>query len=103
MRQDGPYVQVKGEGKYHPFDFTNDLIEGATITGATALLTNPDGTTEALSGVVVSSPVVYVFLPAAEIASATGDYYVDVTATVDNAGSLVDETLKWRRHVHVPR
>jgi hypothetical protein len=102
MRQDTGYVMIQGESKYSPFDFTNDLIAGAVVLSATGLLTKPDLTTFALTDVVVSGAIVYGMVPTAQV-TANGDYYLDITAIVDNAGTLTNETLKWRRHIHVPR
>jgi len=102
MRIDHGYVMITGEGKYSPFDFANDLISGATVLSATGVLTKPDLTTFALTDVQVSGAIVYAFVPGAQMTQ-LGDHFVDVTATVDNAWTLVNETLKWRRHVWVPR
>lgn len=102
MREDRGYVQLTTESKYHAFDWTKDLISGAAILSVSGILTKPDAATFALTDTIISSLVTYGFIPIAQVTQ-LGDYKLDMSVVVDNAGTLSNETLGWRRHIHVPR
>lgn len=75
-----------------PFQFENDLIEGATITAVTATHTPPSGTAGTCTASFTGT-LVYVSLDAVTV---LGTHQIDCIATVDNAGSLPTEELSIR-------
>lgn len=83
--------------RIYVFDYTGDLLTGATITGATATHTPPSGSA-ATPVVVVDSPLVYVTLPAVTV---TGRHVLECLATSDNTGTLATEVLSIRGELRV--
>ena len=95
------YEQATTETRYHVFDFTDDLIAGGALTTATATLTKPDGTTATPTAAVdVAANTVYVQVTSAML-TLTGVYHLQCLATVDNAGTLSNETLEGMRTIIV--
>jgi len=93
------YKQAKAETFTYPVDFADNLLAGATITGASAVHTPPSGAAGTPT-TAIASPIVYVALPMPSDA-ALGAHLLTITPTVDNTGSIPDETLKVRLHIVV--
>lgn len=96
------YEQALAETRYHVFDFSADLIAGSVLTGATAEIRRPDGTTAApAASVDAVTNKVYVLVTSANLSGQTGTHHLSCRAVVDNAGALANETLEATRSLVV--
>lgn len=98
------YEQARAESRYHVFDFTGDLIDGAVLSSATATLTNPSGsavTPAPTAAIDAVTNKVYVLVTGATHLATTGSYTLVCYPVVDNAASLNDETLAASRVIRV--
>jgi len=73
-------TQKTTEIRTYTVDFSNDLPSGGTVTAGTATHTPPSGSAGTCT-ITVSSPYVYVTVPALSV---TGIHYADVLATFSN-------------------
>lgn len=75
-----PFDQSTSEIHTYTVDFTDDLPTGGTVTAGTATHTPPSGSSSSVT-VTVSSPYVYVTLPAQSV---IGLHFIDALATFNN-------------------
>lgn len=98
------YEQAQGETRYHVFDFSRDIITGATLLSATAVLTNPSGSAVSPAPTATIDAALgyaYVLVTGATHLASLGAYTLRCDAVADNLGSLSNETLSASRVIRV--
>jgi hypothetical protein len=89
-----PEPQFRTEIRVYPFDFTDDLLSGVTVSSAVITHTPPSGS-GSVAGTAVSSPLVNATLGTIAVA---GTHYLDCLATLSDS-----EKSAMRLIIHVPR
>ena len=89
-----PQPQFRTEIRTYPFDFTDDLLSGVTVSSAAITHTPPTGT-GSMAGTAVSSPIVNATFGTVAV---TGTHYLDCVATLSDG-----EKSAMRLIVYVPR
>lgn len=89
-----PQVQYRTEIRVYPFDFTDDLLAGVTVSSAVLTHTPPSGS-GSVAGTAVTSPIVNGTLGTVAV---TGTHYLDCLATLSDG-----EKSAMRLIVYVPR
>jgi hypothetical protein len=105
--------QARNSTEIWPVELTDSLLGGATILGATGTIAYSDSSvsgavTGSVGTIVVASPDSngkhYIYVPVTFGLTATfGVHWVDVTVTIDNTGTLVNETPIHRLEIMVRR
>lgn len=90
-----PQPQYKSEIRVYPFDFTDDLLAGVTVSSALVTHTPPSGVVGNVAGTAVSTPIVNGTFGTVAVA---GTHYLDCLATLSDG-----EKSAMRLIVHVPR
>lgn len=72
--------QFRTEKRTYPCDFTDDLLDGVTVTGGTIVHTPPSGSGNTI-GTVVASPFINATLGTVSV---TGKHFLDITAGLSN-------------------
>jgi hypothetical protein len=89
-----PQPQFTSEIRVYPFDFTDDLLDGVTVSSAVVTHTPPSGS-GSVAGTAVSSPIVNATFGTVAV---TGTHYLDCLATLSDS-----EKSAMRLIIHVPR
>lgn len=89
-----PQPQYKSEIRVYPFDFTDDLLAGVTVSSAVITHTPPSGA-GTVSGTAVVSPIVNATFGTVAVA---GTHYLDCLATLSDG-----EKSAMLLVIHVPR